>query len=49
MEWTTLQEGLAGQASYSSSACTESNAENTHAHIIGTCCGYCMCFNPCVQ
>ena len=41
MEWTTLQEGLAGQASYSSSACTESDAENTYAHIIpavGTVC-----------
>ena len=43
MEWTTLQEGLAGQDSYSSAVRTESDAESTHAHIIpvmGT-----VCFN----
>ena len=47
MEGTTLQEGLAGQASYSSAVRTESDAESTHAHIIpavGT-----VCFNSCVQ
>ena len=47
MEGTTLQEGLARQASYSSAVYTESDAESTHAHIIpavGT-----VCFNSRVQ
>ena len=41
MDGTTLQEGLARQASYSSAVRTESDAESTHAHIIpavGTVC-----------